>query len=77
MPLHVTLTVLAYMGVAMSSQGPPGHMWAELEGIIETDKVLTGFLCIAKGDRTRWRRADVCPRPSMNGVHSDDRAPTA
>lgn len=72
-----TGTVLAYMGVAMSSQGPPGHMWAELEGIIETDKVLTGFLCIAKGDRTRWRPADVCAKPSMNGVHSDDRPPTA
>ena len=72
-----TGTVLAYMGVVMSSQGPPGQQWAELQGIIETDKVETGFLCIAKGDRTRWSPADVCPGPSMNGVHSGDVAATA
>ena len=72
-----TGTVLAYMGVAMSTQGTPGRMWAELEGIIETDKIFTGVFCIAKGDRTGWRPADACPRPSLDGVHHDDTAATA
>lgn len=72
-----TGTVLAYLGLAMSSQGPPGHMWAELEGIIETDNVFTGVVCIVKGDRTAWRPADVCPRSSLDGVESDDTAATA
>ena len=71
-----TATVLAYMGLAMSSQGTPGRIWAELEGIIETDKISTGVFCIAKGDRTRWEPADVCPRPSLDGVHGDDGAAT-
>ena len=72
-----TATVLAYMGLAMSTQGTPGRMWAELEGTIETDKIFTGVFCIAKGDRTGWRPADVCPRPSLDGVHHDDTAATA
>ena len=68
--------VLAYMGQAMSSQGTPGHIWAELDGVIETDKTFTGVFCIAKGDRTGWRPADVCSRPSLDGVHSNDTAAT-
>ena len=69
--------MLAYMGLAMSSQGTPGRMWAELEGIIETDGIFTGVFCIVKGDRTGWRPADVCPRPSLDGIHYDDAAATA
>lgn len=64
-----TGTVLAYVGLAMSTQGTPGgRMWAEMEGIIETDGVWTGVLCIAKGDRTGWEPGDVCPRAGRDGV---------
>ena len=65
-------TVLAYLGLAMSSQGKPGHIWAELEGIIRTDKIFTGVLCIAKGDRTGWRPAAMCPRPGLDSIYNDD-----
>ena len=69
--------VLAYMGLAMSSQGTPGHIWAELEGSIEIDKILTGIFCIAKGDRTGWRPTAVCPSPSLDSTHNDNIAATA
>ena len=72
-----TATVLAYMGLAMTSQGTPGRIWAEVEGIIAIDKILTGVLCIAKGDRTRSRPEAMCPRPSVDSVHNDDTAATA
>ena len=52
----------------MSSQGLPGHVWAELEGIIETDKVFKGVFCIAKGNRTGWGPAAVCPRSSLDSI---------
>ena len=69
--------VLAYMGLAMSSQGTPGHTWAELAGTIETDNILTGMFCIAKGNRTGWRPAAVCPSPSLYSTLSDNTAATA
>ena len=72
-----TATVLAYMGMAMSTQGTPGRKWAELEGMIEADKILVGLFCIAKGDRTRWSPRDVCPRPGLDGVNHEDTAAAA
>ena len=68
--------VLAYIGQAMSSQGTPGHIWAELEGIIETDKIITGFFCISKGDRTGLRPEAVCPRPSLDSIHNNNTVAT-
>ena len=72
-----TAIVLAYMGFSMSSQGTPGHEWAKSGGIIETDKISTGVFCIAKGDRTSWGPATICPKPSLDGVRNDDTAAIA
>ena len=72
-----TAIVLAYMGLAMSSQGTPGRMWAELEGIIENDKIVVGIFCVAKGNRTGWRPAAMCPKTSLDSIPNDNKTATA
>ena len=62
--------------MAMAGQGRPGRVFAELEGIIKTDEIFTGVFCVAKGDRTGWRAADVCSRSGLDGGESEEAAAT-